>query len=79
MCNSYSNGLCLYYGVSIKEMNNKCDRGDCMTKDELIELLDKVKSYPPEYIEISVKEYLLKYINDIDISRAASKVPRVYK
>ena len=30
MCNSYSNGLCLYYGVSIKEMNNKCDRGDCM-------------------------------------------------
>ena len=31
MCNSYYNGLCLYYGVKVSELNNKCDRGDCMT------------------------------------------------
>ena len=34
MCNSYSNGQCLYYGVKVSELNNKCDRGDCMTKEE---------------------------------------------
>jgi len=43
MCNSYSNGQCLYYGVKVSELNNKCDRGDCMPSihdvlyDKLIE------------------------------------------
>ena len=47
MCNSYSNGQCLYYGVSIKEMNYKCDRGDCMdnesTKESLLGILEVIR------------------------------------
>ena len=48
MCNSYSNGLCLYYGVSIKEMNNKCDRGDCVNLEKLWEkkIIEQLESHP---------------------------------
>jgi hypothetical protein len=30
MCNSYQQGHCNYYGVDVKEMDYKCERGDCM-------------------------------------------------
>ena len=35
MCNSYSNGQCLYYSVKVSELNYKCDRGDCMDEDAI--------------------------------------------
>jgi len=34
VCNGYYNGLSLYYGVKVSELNNKCDRGDCMTVEQ---------------------------------------------
>ncbi len=48
MCNSYSKGQCLCYGVSIKEMNNKCDRGDCMNLEKLWEkkIIEQLESRP---------------------------------
>jgi len=56
MCNSYSNGLCLYYGVSIKEMNNKCDRGDCMDVESFAKTIKhiKVKIVKVEKLTITV-------------------------
>ena len=44
MCNSYSNGQCLYYGVNISELNNKCDRGDCVDQDAIKYILTIVSN-----------------------------------
>ena len=60
MCNSYSNGFCLYYGVKVSELNNKCNRGDCMDKERLIHLKENCSLVRPNMKELKeLYEYIL--------------------
>ena len=66
MCNSYSQGYCNYYGVKVSELNNKCDRGQCMTSERMKDLSANVKLDNPN---MRMYQELLIYLSEEEVKR----------